>query len=517
MTFRGLVWLALGLLWTNASLADDPVRQSVVRILATIRKPDVHRPWTKHAPEEFSGTGVVIAGKRVLTNAHLVIHAADVQIQATGLGEKFSANVEFLAPGIDLAVIKLDDESFFDDHPALTLEATLPRIRDQVSVYGYATGGNDLSVTKGIVSRIEFNQYQYLTNGLVIQVDAAINPGNSGGPALVGDRMIGIAFSRLEAADNIGYIIPAEEITTFLSDLADGRYDGKPVLLDEFQHIENPALRRSLKLPKNVKGVLVSKAFDSAEASALKTGDVVTRIGDRAIDNTGMVKLDGDISVDFEYFAQKLARDNVVPMTIVRGGKTIEIEAQVGPQRDRWLTPYLKDGTPSYFMYGPLVLSEATDDFINSLHAMPGVAHTMSFQANPMMTRYGERPAFPGERLVIVAHPLFSHRIAQGYHNPYTLTVKSVNGVEVKNLAHFVQLVHDDAAEFTRIRFAGNNTEEIVFNRADAIRATEDVLRDNGIRGACSDDLAPLVKSAQQADASDPKPIPLPGKADSKN
>ena len=130
--------------------------------------------------------------------------------------------------GIDLAILKLDDDSFFDSHPPIPREKVLPGIKDAVMVYGYPTGGTTLSITKGIVSRIEFSLYHSSVSGLRSQIDAAINPGNSGGPAIVDGKMIGLAFSRLGDAENIGYIIPCEEIDLFLEDIKDGRYDGKP-------------------------------------------------------------------------------------------------------------------------------------------------------------------------------------------------------------------------------------------------------------------------------------------------
>ena len=125
--------------------------------------------------------------------------------------------------------------------------------------YGYPEGGMSLSATKGIVSRIEFTEYNFPVSGLRIQIDAAINPGNSGGPAVAGDKMIGLAFSHLSEAQNIGYIIPCEEIELFLQDIADGEYDGKPAMFDELQTLENPALRAYLKLDKAVQGMVVHK------------------------------------------------------------------------------------------------------------------------------------------------------------------------------------------------------------------------------------------------------------------
>ncbi|MGZ5003592.1 MAG: S1C family serine protease, partial [Chthoniobacterales bacterium] len=168
-----------------------------MKIFSSIRAPDLTKPWAKQAAAEVTGSGVVIEGKRILTNAHVVAFSSQVQIQANQAGDKLAANVEAIATGIDLAVLKLEDEKFFDTHSPLPRAEKIPEIKDAVMVYGYPTGGTSLSITKGIVSRIEFTPYNFPVSGLRIQLDAAINPGNSGGPAVVDDKLIGIAFSHL--------------------------------------------------------------------------------------------------------------------------------------------------------------------------------------------------------------------------------------------------------------------------------------------------------------------------------
>lgn len=66
-------------------------------------------------------------------------------------------------------------------------------------------GGDNISVTKGVVSRVEPTQYVHgATQLMAIQIDAAINPGNSGGPAIMGDKVAGVAFQNLAGAENIG-------------------------------------------------------------------------------------------------------------------------------------------------------------------------------------------------------------------------------------------------------------------------------------------------------------------------
>ena len=223
-----------------AATSASSVENAVVKVMSTMVRPDLFKPWARQAPTDVTGTGVVIDGKRILTNAHVVVYSSQILVESSQGGDKLSASVEALAPGIDLAVLRLEDEKFFDAHPALPRSAALPGNKDSVLVYGFPTGGSNLSITKGIVSRLEFTPYNYPVAGLRIQIDAAINPGNSGGPAVVDGKMVGIAFSHLGGADNIGYIIPAEEIDLFLADIADGRYDGKPLLLDEMRTLENP-------------------------------------------------------------------------------------------------------------------------------------------------------------------------------------------------------------------------------------------------------------------------------------
>ena len=228
--------------------------------------------------------------------------------------------------------------------------------------YGYPQGGSTLSITKGIVSRIEFAGYGEGTSGVRVQVDAAINPGNSGGPALIDGKMIGLIFSKLTQADNIGYIIPGEEIDLFLKDVADGNYDGKPAIHEALQTLENDALRSYLDLDKKTQGMVVHSTDPSNPQDPLKPFDLITKIGDHDIDNVGMVKIRDNLRLNFHYLIQKVAKNGKIPLTIVRQGKTLPIEL---PAKTKYptLIESLKGRYPSYFIYGPLVFSPVTTEF----------------------------------------------------------------------------------------------------------------------------------------------------------
>ncbi len=477
---------------STAATPSKAVENSVVKVFATLRQPDPTKPWTKREPNEITASGVVISGKRILTNAHVVQYASEVQVQANQAGDKLPAIVKAVGPGIDLAVLELEDQKFFDSHAALPFRKSLPDSKDPVMVYGYPTGGASLSITKGIISRIEFTGYSLSALGLRIQIDAAINPGNSGGPAVVNDEIVGLAFSHLQTAQNIGYIIPVEEIELFLQDVADGNYDGKPAMYDDLQTLENPALRSYLHLPESLQGMVVHRPFDSSPNYPLKEWDVITKIGDVPVDDEGMIKLGDTLRVRFAYMVQKLAQKDTVPLTIYRGGKESKINLPVLRQRPL-VIPELKGAYPSYFVYGAIVFSEATTDLValaQRNREMTALIAMLTYIGSPLIGRIGDKPAFLGERLVVVPCPFFPHRLSKGYGNPSWQVLKTVNRQPVKNLANLVEMLRDLKDEFVTFEFDTRSSgESIVFPRAEMVSATENILNDNGVRSQGSADV----------------------------
>lgn len=120
--------------------AEAKIRDSVVKISATVRAPDLTRPWTKGNPSEVSGTGVVIEGKRILTNAHVVNYASQLFVEGNQSSDKVPAKVLAVSPAMDLALLKLDDESFFDKRTPMTRTTALPEVKETVLAYGFPQG-----------------------------------------------------------------------------------------------------------------------------------------------------------------------------------------------------------------------------------------------------------------------------------------------------------------------------------------------------------------------------------------
>ena len=200
-----------------------------------------------------------------------------------------------------------------------------------------------------------------------------------------------------------------------------------------------------------------------------------------------MVKIKDNLRLNFHYLIQKVVKDGKVPLTVVRQGKTMPIDL---PAKTKYpmLIESLKGRYPSYFIYGPLVFSPVTAEFAAVVRAGLVTRRWRSI-GSPLATRRGDLPRFEGEELVVVTSPMFPHRIGKGYDNPFSKIVKEVNGVPIKNLRHFVEVLRDSKEKFTTIRFDDKASETIVFNHQEALKATEEILSDNGIREQASDDL----------------------------
>jgi PDZ domain len=220
----------------------------------------------------------------------------------------------------------------------------------------------------------------------------------------------------------------------------------------------------------------------------LKPFDLLAKIGDNEIDNVGMVKVKDNLRLHFQYLIQKVAKDGKVPFMVVRQGKSMPIDVPAQTKHPM-LIESLKGKYPSYFIYGPLVFSPVTSEFVASLDRTGRLYTALAMMGSPLATRRGDLPKFEGEELVVVTSPIFPNRIGKGYDNPYTKIVKEVNGVRIKNLRHFVEVLRDSKEKFTTIQFNDKFSETIVFNHQDALKITDEILSDNGIREQASEDL----------------------------
>jgi PDZ domain len=245
---------------------------------------------------------------------------------------------------------------------------------------------------------------------------------------------------------------------------------------------------------------LVKPWTKQAPREARGTGVVIE--GKRILTNAHMVLYQGMVAVDglrvrFRYLAQKLAQDGRVAITVIRAGKEVPVLLPA-PRTHPMLIAELQGAYPAYFIFGPLVFSTASEQFIGGhLAAKPSPLAKMLSNGSPLLARRGDGPAFPGEELVVVCSPLLPHKVARGYSSREGDVVKAINGMVVKNLRHLVELLRDARDEFVTVQFAERFTETIVLSRKDALAATDEILNDNGIRSQGSPDTMAIWNGKQ--------------------
>ena len=437
-----------------ASAASNPVsiKNSIVKIFSTQNYPSYTTPWQPQGIQSVTGSGVIIANHRILTNAHVVADQTLLEVQRQGSVNTYTADVEFVCHSCDLAILKVDDEAFFENAQPLEIDG-LPDLQSRVNVYGFPTGGETISITEGIVSRIEVDYYVHSSDRfLLVQVDAAINPGNSGGPVISNGKIVGIAMQTLESAENIGYIVPAPIIMHFLEDIKDGHFDGFPELDIYVQLLENPDLRRSLKLPNDVGGLLVTGVGqDNSIGDLIQPGDVLLELDHYKIDRDGKINLEDDLRVESSHLEYLHQIGEKLPAKILRNNKVMNISIPLTPRKQR-INHKQYDRTPTYYVFAGLVFQPLTSGYLRAFHnaQYPLISYIPEYTLEGYKKRIPDRIISKREQTVVLSTVL-PDAINRGYKNMESSVIYSVNGTPIRDMKHMIQLIESAKDEFLTI------------------------------------------------------------------
>jgi S1-C subfamily serine protease len=464
-----LVLVCIGMVITP-SYAQRDLKKAIVKIYTVYSEYNYDMPWQLSQQERAVGSGCIISGNRILTNAHVVADQTFIQVKRAGEAKKYNAAVAMVAHECDLALLTVDDPSFFAGVKPLAL-GTLPRMRDKVAVYGFPIGGDELSITEGVVSRVEHTSYAHSgSNLLACQIDAAINPGNSGGPVIKDGRIAGIAFQGYMYAQNIGYMVPAPLIDHFLKDSADGDYDGFPAIGVAWQPMENAGLRASVGMSDTQTGVLLTYiAPDSTARDILQAGDVLLAIEGSPIASDGTIPFRGTERIQFAQEVQKKFMGESVRCAILRDGKamevTIPLRNSLGSGR---LVPYTQyDTAPTYYIVGGLVFQPLTRNYLQTWNNMNDVP------VNLADYYYYGRPS-DARKQVIVLTNILGDELTEGYDDFEDHVITQVNGKAIASMEDVVQAIEgNDGAYHVLVDEWGNR---IVLERAATIAAQKGIM-----------------------------------------
>src|SRR5947199_601706 len=348
---------------------NGPVQKSLVRITATSVEPDFRAPWNAGGLQRGVGAGFVISGNRIMTNAHVVANSRYITVERDGDPNKYPATVQFIANDCDLALITVPAPDFFKNMLPLKFGG-ISALESTVSAYGYPIGGERMSVTTGIVSRIDFQLYTHssIDQHLAIQISAQINPGNSGGPVMQDAKVVGVAFQGYsgDVAQGVAYMIPTPVIKRFLQDIGNGHYDEYPDLAITYAKLQNPAQRRFLGLKDDDRGVVVSSVVAAGPSNGiLYPGDVLLAIDGHPIASDANVELDGEHAQFEEVVERKFKRDNV-KFDIWRDKQSTSGSVQLDTVPPYLMQSHKYDVRPRYVLYGGLLFQPLSLDLLEA-------------------------------------------------------------------------------------------------------------------------------------------------------
>lgn len=447
---------------------------AVVRIEVTSQEADYRSPWNAGRLEGGVGSGFVISvekrGKRILTNAHVVSNARFITITREGAPHPSTARVEFIAHDCDLALLSVDDPSFLAGMPALEF-GPVPRIESAVSVYGYPLGGERPSVTRGVVSRVDFEQYSHsgVDSHLVIQIDAAINPGNSGGPVLQEGKVVGVAFQGYSGvvAQNIGFMIPTPVISRFLRDLSKGAYTGYTDLSIVYRPLINPASRRALGLAQDDRGVLVTDVLEEGSAEGfLRKGDILLSVEGLPVASNGRVELEGQ-AMEMEEVVERKLDGEQVSFDLLREGKPLRVTFPLKGTRPFRMQSRAYDEKPRYLLHGGLLFQPLDR---NLLEACGGGDLRLRWTFDEYVRKhlYREKPE------VVVLSRVLADRVNKDCDGLRTGIVETVNGKAIRRLSDVREALHA-GGRFDVITLAGQGAP-IVLKHEEALKANPAIM-----------------------------------------
>ena len=481
-----LLWILLvSAIFLNANTIqqEDITKQAIVKIYTVAKIPNYLAPWSS-TMQSSTGSGAIIEGGYILTNAHVVANQAFLEVQRYGQRKRYIAKVYAVSHQADLALLKVEDENFFKGVVPLTF-GSLPEVEQKIVVYGYPMGGSTLSATIGVVSRVEHHVYAHSGESfLAVQVDAAVNPGNSGGPALSNGKIVGVVMQVISKSQNIGYLVPVDMVKHFIEDMKDGHYDGFADLGLGTQKLENPAMRRYYGLDDNISGKLIDKIiYNSSLAGILKEGDILTAINGHNIENDGTVAFRKHEYTDYHYFVDAYQMKQSVTLDIIRDQKPMQVQAVLkNTADDMYLVKTTRyDVMPSYFIYGGYVFSPLTRNLIRS-------TARNRLKLSCLAAKWKEKE----KDEVVVLLKVLASDMSRGDNNFGMWVIDKVNGEPFKNFKAFYDKMK--AVKDGYIVLEDNDGVKVIIDKKEAQKKQSDILKKYNIEFDRSIDLRDETK-----------------------
>lgn len=359
-----------------------------------------------------------------VTNAHVIAESNSIRVRYANNSTTYQAKTLFVNHDCDLALLNVDDPSFWKQRKPFTLRDGYDanNIQETVYIMGFPAGGIECSTTKGIISRIEMQVYAHSGYYFpAIQVDASVNPGNSGGPAVLKENVIGVTVQKNTGLENTNMIIPVTILKNFLrQSLLKGTVSiglPYPDFLISMQTLGNKFLRIGLGIEDGVEGVLITR---DSEMCGLKKNDILTHVDDIPIDNKGKINYRG-VLFSLSVLTSEKIFGEVWKLSIVRQGLKQTIECIPNKVRQDYVRNVMGHATrvPRFYVGSGMVFQVATTND---------------------NCKEGLKPRTPLKEEIIYISKIIKCEMTDEYETYLNCVVININGTAPKNIQHLIEL-----------------------------------------------------------------------------
>jgi len=270
-----------------------------------------------------AGSGVVIhEDGYIVTNNHVINNGVEAEVH---FSDQSTLVAEIVAkdPDTDLALLKVETDRKL---PSATFgDSSAVKVGQWVLAVGNPFG-LDRTVTLGVVSGIGRENMNLSRYENFIQTDASINPGNSGGPLFnLRGEVIGINTAIINFAQGIGFAIPSNMANRIIEQLKTGGKVVRGWLGVGIQPL-TPQLAEKFGVPDG-KGVLVNEVFadNPADQAGLKSGDIITRIGNERLESPNQLSR----------VVAGFSPGEIVLVQVIRDGVSLELPVLLGVKKEK--------------------------------------------------------------------------------------------------------------------------------------------------------------------------------------
>lgn len=446
------------------------MQKQIIKLDVVQKIYDTQQPWRINT-KETSRNALVLSNQKLITTAEFLSDSTLLRVQKEGKGNKFEAKIAWISYPLNLALITVEDSSFWKGLQEATLSESTPTI-----------GASRIwRWQNGILEswHAEINQIQVLPTELspVNHVFAnAFSEINSAGWSEIvtqGKEVVGITSS---SSDKKLSVIPS----SFLLTILDHQKNDPKFEIGYFpfywQTTENSQNAKRLQYPGTPKGVFITQIDPTPpESKVFKVDDLILEINGMAIESNGDYKDPVFGSINLENLAVREGiAGSTVHFKIWRQGAEKNLQMTLPAFRyERFKVPdYRFDEPPEYLIVGGMIFMPLTTEYLRAFG-------DQWKSTSPFRLFYHTlEPTLSENEKIVILSSVLPDPYNLGYSDYRFMTVDSVNDEKVQTLKQFEQALTKNTGEFHKITFLkGRGPQQAILDVKTLDEANQRILK----------------------------------------